>query len=171
MEKAILQKTLSDKKEKTSLSGGIKKEDEFESRLLDLTRTERMTGGGRRLRFRAVIVVGDRKGRVGVGVGKGMDVAQAVEKATRMAKKNIIEVPIIDGTIPFEVKAKYGAAKVLLRPQKKGRGLIAGGTVRIICDLAGIEDISSKVLSKSRNKINNARAVLLAFEKLKVRAK
>ena len=171
MEKEISQKTLLDKEKRASFSVGVKKEDEFDSRLLDLTRTERMTGGGRRLRFRAVIVVGDRKGRVGVGVGKGMDVAQAVEKATRMAKKNVIEVPIVNGTIPFEVEAKYGAAKVLLRPQKKGRGLIAGGTVRIICDLAGIEDISSKVLSKSRNKINNAQAVLLAFEKLKIRTK
>jgi small subunit ribosomal protein S5 len=144
-----------------------KEKEEFESKLLDLTRVERMTGGGRRLRFRAVIVYGDKKGKVGVGVAKGMDVAQAVEKATRLAKKNLIEVPIIDGTIPFEVEAKFGAARILLRPQRKGRGLVAGGTVRIICSLAGIEDISSKVVSKSRNKLNNAQAVLLAFKKLK----
>jgi len=147
------------------------KEEDFESKLLDLTRTERMTGGGRRLRFRAVVVVGNRKGKVGLGIGKGLDVAQAVEKATRQAKKHLIEVPIVNGTIPFEVEAKYGAAKVLLRPQRKGRGLVAGGTVRVICSLAGIEDISSKVLSKSRNKINNARAVLSAFEKLKIKSK
>lgn len=144
-----------------------REKEEFESKLLDLTRVERMTGGGRRLRFRAVIVYGDKKGKVGVGVAKGTDVAQAVEKATRLAKKNLIEVPIIDGTIPFEVEAKFGAARVLLRPQRKGRGLVAGGTVRIICSLAGIEDISSKVVSKSRNKLNNAQAVLLAFKKLK----
>ncbi len=143
--------------------------EEFESKLLDLTRTERMTRGGRRLRFRAVIVVGDRKGNVGMGIGKGLDVAQAVEKATRKAKKHLIRVPIVNGTIPFEVQAKYGAAKVLLRPQRKGRGLVAGGTVRVICSLAGIEDISSKVVSKSRNKINNARAVLSAFKKLKLK--
>jgi len=147
------------------------KEEDFESKLLDLTRTERMTGGGRRLRFRAVVVVGNRKGKVGLGIGNGLDVAQAVEKATRQAKKHLIEVPIVNGTIPFEVEAKYGAAKVLLRPQRKGRGLVAGGTVRVICSLAGIEDISSKVLSKSRNKINNARAVLSAFEKLKIKSK
>lgn len=145
---------------------GIKK-DEFDSNLLDLTRVERMTGGGRRLRFRAVVIVGDRKGRVGLGVAKGLDVAQSIEKATRLAKKNVIEVPIIEGTIPFEVEAKYGAARILIRPQRKGRGLVAGGTVRVICDLSGIEDISSKVLSKSRNKINNAKATLLAFQKLK----
>ncbi len=141
--------------------------EEFESKLLDLTRVERMTGGGRRLRFRAVMVYGNKNGKVGVGVAKGMDVAQAVEKATRLAKKNIVEIPIIDGTIPFEVEAKFGAARVLLRPQRKGRGLVAGGTVRIICSLVGIEDISSKVISKSRNKLNNAQAVLLAFKKLK----
>lgn len=147
--------------------GREKPKDEFESKLLDLTRVERMTGGGRRLRFRAVMVLGDKQGKVGVGIAKGTDVAQAIEKATRLAKKNLIEVPIVDGTIPFEVEAKFGAARVLLRPQRKGRGLVAGGTVRILCSLAGIEDISSKVLSKSRNKINNAQATLLAFKKLK----
>lgn len=141
--------------------------EDLESKLLDLSRVERMTGGGRRLRFRAVIVYGDRKGKVGMGIAKGMDVAQAVEKATRLAKKDLVEVPIVNGTIPFEVEAKFGAARILLRPQRKGRGLVAGGTVRVICSLAGIEDISSKVLSKSRNKINNTRAVLLAFKKLK----
>jgi len=144
-----------------------KLKEELESKLLDLGRVERMTGGGRRLRFRAVIIYGDKKGKVGLGIAKGLDVAQAVEKATRLAKKNMIEVPIINGTIPFEVEAKFGAAKILLRPQRKGRGLVAGGTVRVICSLARIEDISSKVLSKSRNKINNAQAVLLAFKKLK----
>lgn len=140
---------------------------EFDSKLLDLTRVERMTGGGRRLRFRAVIVLGNKKGKVGIGIAKGTDVAQAVEKATRLAKKNLIEVPIIDGTIPFEVEARFGAARVLLRPQRKGRGLVAGGTVRVLCSLAGIEDISSKIVSKSRNKLNNAQATLLAFKKLK----
>lgn len=141
--------------------------EDFDSKLLDLSRVERMTGGGRRLRFRAIIIYGDKKGKVGMGIAKGIDVAQAVEKATRMAKRDLVEVPIVNGTIPFEVEAKYGAAKVLLRPQRKGRGLVAGGTVRVICSLAGIEDISSKVVSKSRNKINNARAVLIAFKKLK----
>ncbi len=143
------------------------KKDDFDSNLLDLTRVERMTGGGRRLRFRATVIVGDRKGKVGLGVAKGIDVAQAIEKATRLAKKNVIEVPIVEGTVPFEVEAKYGSARILIRPQRKGRGLVAGGTVRVICDLSGIEDISSKVLSKSRNKINNAKATLLAFQKLK----
>lgn len=146
-------------------SGGkeFKKEDEFDSKLLDLARVTRVTGGGKKLSFRATVVVGDKKGRVGVGISKGLEVSQSIEKATRAAKRNLIKVPIISGTIPHEVTAKFGAAKILLRPQRKGRGLVAGGTVRAICDLVGIKDISSKVLSKTKNKINNARATIVAI--------
>ena len=143
------------------------KKDEFESKLLGLARVTRMTAGGRRFRFRAAVIVGDKKGRVGFGVAKGADVAQAVEKSTRIAKKNIIKIPIKEGTIPHQVEAKFGAAKVLLRPQKKGRGLVAGGTVRVICDLAGIKNISSKILGRTNNKINNAKATISALSKLK----
>jgi small subunit ribosomal protein S5 len=143
-----------------------KPKDEFDSKLLDLARVTRVTAGGRRLRFRAVMVVGDKKGRVGVGVAKGSDVAQGIEKATRLAKKNLIKVPISQGTIPYEVISKFGAAKVLLKPQKEGRGLVAGGTVRVICSLAGIKNISSKVLGKTRNKLNNAKATIAALEML-----
>ena len=103
-----------------------------------------MTKGGRRLRFRAGVVVGDKKGKVGFGISKGADVAQAVEKATRLAKKNIISVPIVNETISHPVEAKFGAAKIILKPQTKGRGLVAGGTARVICSLAGIKNISSK---------------------------
>ncbi len=146
-----------------------KNEKEFESKLLDLARVTRVTAGGKQLRFRAVVVVGNRAGKVGVGVAKGRDVAQAVEKATRLAKKELIEVPIFEDTIPHEVEAKYGPARVLLRPQRKGRGLVAGGTVRVICHLAGIKNISSKLLSRSRNKINIARSTILALRKLKAK--
>jgi len=148
-----------------------KKEEEFESKLLDLTRVTKVTAGGKQLRFRAVIVVGNRNGKIGVGVAKGQDVAQAIEKATRLAKKNLIEVPIFEQTIPHEVEAKFGPAKVLLRPQVKGRGLVAGGVVRTICSLAGIKNISSKLLSRSRNKLNIAQATILALRQLKVRSK
>ena len=141
-----------------------KPKDEFDSKLLDLARVTRVTAGGRRLRFRAVMVVGDKKGRVGVGVAKGSDVAQGIEKATRLAKKNLIKVPISGGTIPYEVQSKFCAARVLLKPQKEGRGLVAGGTVRVICSLVGIRNISSKILGKTRNKLNNARATLRALE-------
>ena len=140
---------------------------EFESKLLDLARVVRVTGGGKHLRFRALIVAGNRAGKVGIGVAKGSDVPQAIEKATRLAKKNLIEVPIVKDTIPHEVYAKFGAAKVLLKPQRKGRGSVAGGTVRVICTLAGIKNISSKVLGTTKNKINNAKATLEALKKLK----
>jgi small subunit ribosomal protein S5 len=145
-----------------------KTKEEFESKLLDLARVTRVTAGGKQLRFRAVVVIGNKTGSVGVGVAKGRDVAQAVEKAQRLAKKNLIEVPIFEDTIPHEVEAKYGPARVLLRPQRKGRGLVAGGTVRVICHLAGIKNISSKLLSRSRNKINIARATIKALRALKI---
>lgn len=148
-----------------------KEKDEFDSHLLDLRRTARVTAGGKRFHFRSVIVVGDKKGKVGVGIAKGLDVSQSIQKATREAKKSLIEVKTIEGTIPHEVEAKYKSAKVLLRPQKKGRGLVAGGTVRIVCSLAGIQDISSKVIGKTGNKRNNALATIKALGKLKLREK
>ncbi len=146
-----------------------KPKEEFESKLLDLARVVRVAAGGRRFRFRAVMVIGNKEGKVGVGVAKGADVAQGVEKATRMAKKNLIEVPIVNGSIPHQVEAKFGPAKVLLRPQRKGRGLVAGGTVRVICSLAGIKNISSKILGRTSNKLNNARATIKALQELKIK--
>lgn len=140
-----------------------KPKDEFESKLLDLARISHTRAAGKKMRFRAVIIVGDKKGRVGLGVAKGGDVQLAVEKATRLSKKYLINVPIVNETIPHEVQAKVGAAEVLLRPQRKGRGLVAGGTVRVICTLAGIKNISSKILGNTGNKINNARAAIAAL--------
>ena len=119
------------------------------------------------MRFRAVIVMGNKQGKVGLGIAKGADVQLAVEKATRLSKKYLVQVPIVNETIPHEVYAKVGAAKILLRPQRKGRGLVAGGTVRVVCTLVGIKNISSKVLGRTGNKINNARAVIEALKKLK----
>ena len=153
-------------REKFQRVKGEKKE-EFESKLLDLARVAHTRAGGKKLRFRAVMVTGNKEGKVGVGVATGTDVALAVEKATRLSKKNLIEVPIIEDTIPHQVEAKFGSAQVLLRPQRKGRGLVAGGTVRIICNLAGIKNISSKILGRTGNKINNAKATILALRKLK----
>lgn len=146
-----------------------KPKSEYDSQLLDLARVTRVTGGGKQLRFRAVMVVGNKKGKVGIGVAKGKDVQQAVEKATRLAKKHILEVPVSGDTIPHEVMAKSGPAVVLLKPQGKGLGLVAGGVVRVICSLAGIKDISSKLLSRSRNKLNIARATMKALRGLKVK--
>lgn len=121
------------------------------------------------MRFRALVISGDKKGRVGFGLGKGGDAAAAIEKATRLSKKNLLTVPIVNETIPHEVYAKVGAAQVLLRPQRKGRGLVAGGTVRVVCTLAGIKNISSKILGVTTNKLNNARATIEALKQLKVK--
>jgi small subunit ribosomal protein S5 len=141
--------------------------EEFESKLLDLARVAHTRAGGKKLRFRAVVVTGNRAGKVGVGVASGLDVAQAVEKATYQSKRNLIDVPIVNETIPHEVYAKFGAAEVILKPQRKGRGLVAGGQVRVICQLAGIKNISSKLLGRTGNKINNARATIKALKLLK----
>lgn len=145
--------------------------DEFDSKLLDLSRVARVAAGGRRFKFRAVVVVGNKNKKVGIGVAKGVDVAQAVDKATRKAKKNLIEVLIVNDTIPNQVYSKFGSARILLKPQIKGRGLVAGGTVRVICNLAGIKNISSKVLGHTVNKLNNAKATIGALKKLRVRQK
>jgi small subunit ribosomal protein S5 len=144
-------------------------EKELETEVLEIRRVTRVTAGGKQLRFRAVVVVGNKNGKVGIGVAKGKDVAQAVEKATKSARKKVIEVPIVNDTIPHEVYAKFGVAKVLLRPQRKGRGLVAGGTVRVICQLAGIKNISSKILGATRNKLNNAQATIKALKQLRIR--
>jgi len=146
---------------------GFEKREEFESKLLDLARVAHTRAGGKKLRFRAIIVTGNKAGKVGVGVASGLDVAQAIKKATFQSKRNLIEVPIVQDSIPHEVQAKFGSAKVLLRPQRKGRGLVAGGTVRIICQLSGIKNISSKILGRTGNKLNNARATIKALKKLK----
>jgi len=145
------------------------KKDEFDSKLLDLARVTRVSKGGKHFRFRATVVVGDKLGRVGVGIAKGVDVAQAVEKSTRMAKKHMIKVNIVNDTIPHETDAKLGASRVILKPQRKGRGLVAGGTIRVICELAGIKNVSSKILSRSSNKLNNAQATMEALRKIRVK--
>ena len=144
-----------------------KKDEEFESRLLDLARVVRVAAGGRTFRFRATVAVGNRNGKIGVGVAKGSDVSQAIEKATKKAKKKLIDIEIKEETIPFDVTIKYQSAKVLLKPQKKGRGIIAGGVIRTICDLGGIKNVTGKLLSKTNNKINIARATIKALEEIK----
>ena len=136
---------------------------EFDERVLDLARVARVVKGGKRFKFRAAVAIGDRKGRVGFGLGKGSDVAQSVQKAVHHAKKNMITVPIVNGTIPFEIKVKYNSAVIYLKPAPAGRGINAGGAVRAVSELAGIKDIIGKILSRSGNKINNARATLKAF--------
>lgn len=153
-------------KEKLLKINKAKPKEEFESKLLDLARVSHTRAGGKKLRFRAVMVIGNKNGKVGLGVASGLDVAQAIQKATFQAEKNLIEVPITNDTIPFEVYAKFGPSEILLRPQRKGRGLVAGGTVRLICQLSGIKNVSSKIIGKTKNKLNNAKATILALKKL-----
>lgn len=143
------------------------RKEELESRLIDLARVARMMAGGRRMKFRAVVVVGDKKGRVGLGAAKGQDVSLAVTKATAKAKKNIIRVPLVKGTIPHLIEAKYGSSKVLLKPGRQGGGIVAGGAVRVICGLAGIENIVGKTIGRTTNKLNNAQATIKALQHLK----
>ena len=144
--------------------------DEFEGKTLDLARVTRVAAGGRKFRFRATVVVGNKKGKVGVGIGKSADVQQAIAKATRAARKHLIEVPVVNETIAHQVEAKFGSSRVLLKPISKGRGLIAGGVVRVICERAGIANISAKLLSRTKNPLNNAMATIEALRKLKTKS-
>lgn len=139
---------------------------EFDQKLLDLARVTRVVKGGRRFRFRATLVIGDRKGKVGVGVAKGADVSDAIQKAYNDAKKSLITVKLSGNTIPHDIQMKLGSAKVMLKPASEGRGVIAGGAVRAVVDLAGIRDIVSKSLGTS-NKLNVARVTIAALKSLK----
>lgn len=138
---------------------------EFEEVIISVDRVTRVVSGGRRLRYRAIVAIGDRKGRVGVGTGKSVDTTEAVAKATRDAKKRLVHVPVFGGTIPHQVRTKYAAADILLQPASVGTGIIAGGVVRTLADLAGITDVLSKRFG-SVNKLNNCRATLQAFSQL-----
>lgn len=140
---------------------------EFDSSVLDIARVTRVTKGGKRFSFRTAMVIGDRKGKVGVGVAQGRDVAQSMQKATHQARKNMIKVPIKKGTIPHEVNFKYHSAVVMLKPSLHGSGVKAGGPVRVVAKLAGIENITAKLIERTNNKINIARATIGALGQLK----
>ncbi|MDP3729651.1 MAG: 30S ribosomal protein S5 [bacterium] len=141
--------------------------DQYKEKMLDLRRVTRVVAGGKRFRFRATIVLGDEKGVVGVGVGKGLDVQSAIGKAKRDAKKNLITIPLKGRTIPHEVRAKFSAAEVLIKPAVPGHGLIAGGAVRVVLSLAGIFDITAKCLGRTPNKLTNAMAAIKALAQLR----
>ncbi|HLC95526.1 MAG TPA: 30S ribosomal protein S5 [Patescibacteria group bacterium] len=145
---------------------GRREKAEFDQKLLDLARVTRVVKGGRRFRFRATLVIGNRKGKVGVGVAKGSDVSDAIQKAYNEAKKNLVTVELDGSTIAHDISAKLGAAKVLLKPASEGRGVIAGSAVRAVVDLLGVKDIVSKSLGAS-NPLNVARATIKALETLK----
>ena len=144
---------------------------EFEENVVQINRVSKKTKGGNKVGFSALTVVGDKKGRVGVGLGKAPDVTSAIRKGILLAKKNLIEVPMTPGkTIPFRIDIKLGAAKIMLKPAPPGSGVIAGGAVRSVVSAAGIENISSKMLG-TENKISNIYATLEALKRLSDLAK
>lgn len=138
---------------------------EFEEKVIQVNRVSKKTTGGNRIGFSVLMVVGDRKGKVGVGLGKARDVASAIRKAVTYAKKHMIDVPTVGGTIPHDIFLKRGAAKVILKPAPEGSGVIAGGAVRSVVEAAGIRNISSKVLG-TKNQASNVYATLEALSKL-----
>lgn len=142
--------------------------DGFEEQVVKIRRVSKKTKGGNKVGFSALTVVGDKKGRVGVGLGKAPDVSSAIRKGILLAKKHLVTVPIVNDTIPFRVDVKLGAAKVILMPAPRGSGIIAGGAVRSVVSAAGIKNISSKVLGTS-NQASNVHATLEAMRQLEVR--
>ena len=148
---------------------GGRERSEYDQKVVEVKRVTRVTGGGKRMRFRALVVIGDRKGKVGMGLKKGGDVAESVNKAVNAAKKNMVTLPLINETIPHEVSIKYSSSSLFLRPAKPGSGVIAGGAVRQVFELAGVKNVVCKMLG-SNNKVNNVKAVFAAFKSMKSKA-
>ncbi len=140
-------------------------ESEFDQRIIDLARVTRVTAGGKRMRFRACVVIGDKKGQVGYGIAKGADVTLAVNKAANHAKKALVTIPITHGTIPHEVRIKYKAARLMLKSAPEGTGVMAGGPIRLALEISGISNIVAKIYG-SKNKINNIHAFFAAIKEL-----
>lgn len=139
---------------------------EFDQKIIDIRRVTRVVAGGRRFSFSVAIVAGDRKGSVGVGIGKAGDTALAIDKAMKNAKKNMVKIQTTKSmSIPYEVSAKFAASRVTLTPAP-GRGIVAGSSIRSIIELAGLKDVGAKLHSPSKNRLNNARAAIEAFKQL-----
>ncbi len=139
---------------------------EFDQKVVEIKRVTRVVAGGKRMRFRALVVIGDHKGKVGIGLKKGMDVTEAVNKAVNAAKKNMITLPLINDTVPHQVNIKFKSSKLLMMPARPGTGVIAGGAVRSVLELAGVKNVISKMVG-SNNKTNNVRAAYEAFKMMR----
>lgn len=140
---------------------------EFDQKIIEIRRVARVVAGGRRFSFSVAVAIGNKKGKVGVGIGKAGDTQLAIEKAARDARRHLIEVPMNKHQhIPHDVQAKLGASTVMIMPAP-GRGLVAGSSVRTMLELAGVKDVTAKILSRSKNRLNNARATVAALKKLK----
>lgn len=136
----------------------------YSQEVLDIDRVSRTTKGGEEMNFRATVVVGDRKGKVGYGVAKGKDVQIAISKAVKQAKKDMLEIPLTNDTIPHKVESDFKASHVIVKPAPQGSGLMAGGAVRVVLDLAGVANASAKILGRTRNKITNVKAAFDALQ-------
>lgn len=147
--------------------GDVPAEADYDEKNLEVSRVTRVTQGGKRMRFRALTVIGNHKGRVGFGLAKGLDVAAATSKATTKARKALITIPLLNETIPHMVKAKAGAAVVLLKPAPRGAGIKAGGATRAVLEIAGVPNVVSKLLGSS-NKVNTVRATFAALRMLRL---
>ncbi len=143
---------------------------EWEQRILDLARVTRVTKGGKHMRFRAAVLIGDRKGRFGFAMSKGLDVQQSVAKAVLRAKKNIITIPLTNETIPHEATARFGASQIIIKPAPRGTGVKAGGALRVAFELAGVPNVVGKILG-SNNKYNNVKALIKAVGLLRTRTR